>query len=143
MKTYLIASFAALSLLGACASKPDAAPMTASAEMPALSGKDVKQWNKAEKQIAKGEKLIANAETDLRKAEAKADKARTELRKAENAVEGARDEKRKGEKLVKEGTAAQDKLTARAAKAEKEAAKIAADKKIRQNDFEKSLEPIS
>lgn len=116
MKTQLFASLAALMLLGACASTPDAAPSAVSVEMPALSGKDAKQWNKAGKQIAKGEKLVATAEGDLRKAEDKADKARKALRKAEDAVKDARDEKRKGEKLIKEGTATQSKLKARAEK---------------------------
>lgn len=112
MKTPLLASLAALTLLGACASAPE--PVSPALAMPRLADKDAKAWSKASDTVAKGEKLVAKAEKDLSKAEDRAEKAKKALRNAEKDAEDAKADKRKGEKLVAEGKARLEKLEARA-----------------------------
>ena len=69
MKTHLIAGLAALTLLGACASAAAAPAVSSNISMSDLDRKELKQWNKAEKDIRKGEKLIAEGNKDLEKGE--------------------------------------------------------------------------
>ena len=112
MKTHLIAGLAALTLLGACASAPaPASAVTASGvSMPELSKKELKRWNKAEKDIRKGEKLVAEGNKDLEKGEEMVRKARQELRKGEDKVADAEADIRKGERLIAEGRNTQARL---------------------------------
>lgn len=83
--------------------------------MPELAGKDVKHWDRAARDIRKGEKLVAEANGDLEKQETKARKARQALRKAEDKIADAKADARKGERLIEEGKATQDALSAKAA----------------------------
>ena len=90
MKTHLIAGLAALTLLGACASAAAAPAVSSNISMSDLDRKELKQWNKAEKDIRKGEKLIAEGNKDLEKGEEKVADAEADVRKGERLVADAR-----------------------------------------------------
>ncbi|CUS57266.1 MULTISPECIES: hypothetical protein [unclassified Hyphomonas] len=110
MKTHLIAGLAALTLLGACASAAAAPAVSSNISMSDLDRKELKQWNKAEKDIRKGEKLIAEGNKDLEKGEEMVRKARQALRKGEDKVADAEADVRKGERLVADARNVQTRL---------------------------------
>ena len=110
MKTHLIAGLAALPLLGACASAAAAPAVSANMSVPDLDRKELKTWNKAGKDIRKGEKLMAEGNKDLEKGEEMVRKARQALRKGEDKVADAEADIRKGERLISEGQNTQARL---------------------------------
>jgi septal ring factor EnvC (AmiA/AmiB activator) len=110
MKTHLIAGLAALTLLGACASAAAAPAVSSNISAPDLDRKEMKQWNKAEKDIRKGGKLVAEGSKDLEKGEEMVRKARQALRKGEDKVADAEADIRKGERLVADGRNIQTRL---------------------------------
>lgn len=113
MKFHAAMVLSAFVLAAGCASAPEPL-MSASLEKPVLERKSEKQWDRAAKDIRRGEKLLAEGRSDLERQEEKARKARAELRKAEDRIDDAKSDIRKGERLVEEAQQVQQALNSQA-----------------------------
>jgi chromosome segregation ATPase len=107
MKFHAAMVLSAFVLAAGCTSAPEPL-MSASLEKPSLE-------RKADKDIRRGEKLLAEGRSDLDRQEEKARKARAELRKAEDRIDDAKSDIRKGERLVEEAQQVQQALSSQAA----------------------------
>ncbi|MEQ9317456.1 MAG: hypothetical protein RLN72_16525 [Henriciella sp.] len=112
MKRHAALVLSAFVLAAGCASAP-APVVSAALDKPVLEGKSDKQWDRAAKDIRRGEKLVAEGRSELERQDEKARKARADLRKAEDRVENAKADIRKGERLVEEGKQVQAVISAR------------------------------
>lgn len=113
MQRTLVSAIGAALMLAACASAPGPA-VSQAADMPTLDRKDAKEWQRAERDIRKGEKRVAQASDDIEKYEVKVRKERTQLRKAEDRLADAKVDLGKAQRQVAEGVATQSALTSRA-----------------------------
>ena len=107
MKRSISTAIASLLILGACASAPATTSTGIAIVNPAPAGKMAKQWDKASKDIAKGEKLVASGQKTLDKGEKVERQARKELRKGEDMIADGQADINKGERKIAEAKARQ------------------------------------
>jgi Skp family chaperone for outer membrane proteins len=107
MKRAIYTAIASLLIVGACASAPATTSTGIAIVNPAPAGKMAKQWDKASKDIAKGEKLIASGQNTLDKGEKLERKARKDLRKGEDMIADGQADISKGERKIADAKARQ------------------------------------
>ena len=100
MKRSIFTAIASLLILGACASAPATTSAGVAIVNPAPAGKMAKQWDKASKEIVKGEKLMASGQKALDKGEKLERQARKDLRKGEDMVADGQADISKGERKI-------------------------------------------